>query len=66
MKRLFALGSMAALLGACTPSTTLLSPDGRNSVAFDAATMTYAVLRDGDTLIRPRSEEHTSELQSQR
>lgn len=53
MKRLFALGSMAALLGACTPSTTLLSPDGRNSVAFDAATMTYAVLRDGDTLIRP-------------
>ena len=43
---------MAALLGACTPSTTLLSPDGRNSVAFDAATMTYAVLRDGD-----RSEE---------
>ncbi len=44
---------MAALLGACTPSTTLLSPDGRNSVAFDAATMTYAVLRDGDTLIRP-------------
>lgn len=53
MKRFFALGSLAALLAACTPSTTLLSPDGRNSVAFDAATMTYAVMRDGDTLIRP-------------
>lgn len=53
MKRFFALGSFAALLAACTPSTTLFSPDGRNTISFDAATMTYAVMRDGDTLIRP-------------
>lgn len=53
MKRFFALGSLAALLAACTPSTILFSPDGRNTISFDAATMTYAVMRDGDTLIRP-------------
>lgn len=47
------MGSLAVLLAACAPSTTLFSPDGRNTISFDAATMTYAVMRDGDTLIRP-------------
>ena len=53
MKRLLALFVSAAAAVACTPQTTLRSPDGRNVIAFDAAAMTYTVLRDGDTLIRP-------------
>lgn len=53
MKRLLLLPAAAAMLAACNPSTTLTSPDGRNTVAFDAATMTYTVLRDGDTILRP-------------
>ena len=53
MKRLLILFASAAALAACHPSTVLTSPDGRNALAFDPATMTYAVLRDGDTLVRP-------------
>ncbi len=41
------------MLASCSPKTKLTSPDGRNALTFDAATMTYAVLRDGDTLVRP-------------
>lgn len=52
MKRLLILLAAAATAG-CTPKTISTSPDGRNTLAFDAATMTYAVLRDGDTLVRP-------------
>lgn len=53
MKRLFLLPAAAAMLAACTPKTTLTSPDGRNTISFDDRTMTYAVLRDGDTILRP-------------
>lgn len=53
MKRLLIFLAAAALSAACNPNTTLYSPDGRNAVAFDAASMTYTVLRDGDTIIRP-------------
>lgn len=53
MKRLFLLLALAAGAVGCTPKTMLYSPDGRNVIAFDAAAMTYTVLRDGDTVIRP-------------
>lgn len=44
---------LGALFAGCAPKTELSSPDGRSVLTFDAATMTYALLRDGDTLIRP-------------
>lgn len=53
MKRLIIFFASAAVAVGCTPKTTLYSPDGRNAIAFDAAAMTYTVLRDGDTIIRP-------------
>lgn len=55
MKKFFQILLVAALSAAagCSRDTFLTSPDGRNAVSFDAATMTYAVLRDGDTLVRP-------------
>lgn len=52
MKRLFHILTAAILIG-CNNRTTLYSPDGQNCISFDAATMTYAVLRGGDTLVRP-------------
>lgn len=57
MKRLLLLLAAAGIVAmpGCSHdcNTRLGSPDGRNSVVFDAATMTYTVLRDGDTVIRP-------------
>lgn len=55
MKRLLILlAAAAAMMGCASESATRLSsPDGRNVVEFDARAMTYTVLRDGDTIIRP-------------
>lgn len=50
---IFSAAVVACCCAACTSVTELSSPDGRNTISFDAATMTYAVMRDGDTLIRP-------------
>ena len=50
---IFSAAVVACCCAACTSVAELSSPDGRNTISFDAATMTYAVLRDGDTLIRP-------------
>ena len=50
---IFSAAGAACCCAACTSVAELSSPDGRNTISFDAATMTYAVLRDGDTLIRP-------------
>lgn len=57
MRRSTAFIAWAVLLAGCSSEpadpTTLSSPDGRNVVEFDARTMTYTVLRDGDTIVRP-------------
>lgn len=50
---IFSAAVVACCCAACTSVAELSSPDGQNTISFDAATMTYAVLRDGDTLIRP-------------
>lgn len=50
---IFSAAVVACCCAACTSVAELSSPDGRNTISFDAATMTYAVMRDGDTLIRP-------------
>lgn len=50
---IFSAAVVACCCAACTSVAELSSPDGRNTISFDAATMTYTVMRDGDTLIRP-------------